>query len=139
MDQQKDDMIRPDGRQDKKRAETQRAKNDKTSSPMSSWWAKDDTRDQKEGRIEGLGPSPCRPAAVILSAERRGDCVRASWFVVFVIQRVDRHAYHCCTYLVQLLLCISGSAQLDFSLIKGDVIFRFDNSVGRVVRLWPKI
>ena len=29
-------------------------KQNKTSSPMSAWWAKDDTRDKKEGRDEGL-------------------------------------------------------------------------------------
>ena len=52
MDQQKDDTKRPDGIQDKKRADTE-IKN-KTSSLMSSWWAKDDTRIQKEGRDEGL-------------------------------------------------------------------------------------
>ena len=53
MGQQKDDAtIRPDGRQDKKRAGSE-LKN-KTSVHMSSWWAKDDTRHQKEDRDEGL-------------------------------------------------------------------------------------
>ena len=52
MDKQKGDTKRSDGRQDKKRVETE-LKN-KTSSPMCSWWAKAIKRDQKEGRKEGL-------------------------------------------------------------------------------------
>ena len=50
MDQQKDEKNRRETRQEDGR---DRAKN-KTSISMSSWWAKDDTRDRKEGRDEGL-------------------------------------------------------------------------------------
>ena len=60
MYQRKDDTTRPDGRQDKKRkyrkeeGRDTELKNKKTktkiSISMSSWWAKDDTRDTSEGR-----------------------------------------------------------------------------------------
>ena len=46
MYQQKDDTNRPDGREDK-RAETQTLEN-KSISPTSSWWAKDDIRNQND-------------------------------------------------------------------------------------------
>ena len=52
MDQHKDDTKRPDGRRGKKRADT--AKKQIQQSYMSSWWVKDDTRDPKEGKDEGL-------------------------------------------------------------------------------------
>ena len=51
MGQQEDDTKGPDRIQYKKKAETWSYKN-KVSGPMSSWWAKDGTRDQKEGRDE---------------------------------------------------------------------------------------
>ena len=50
-----------------------------------------------------LGPLQCPPTASnSLAAERHGDCVRESWFVVFVVQRIDRYSY-ICVYLVVLL------------------------------------
>ena len=59
MDQQKDDTIRPVGRQDKKRKEERRDTELKIKSKKTKhvyvklWWAKDDTRDPTEGRNEG--------------------------------------------------------------------------------------
>ena len=57
---QKDETIRPDGRQkarkENKRPETQELKTrkrNKTSVSVSSWLAKDETRDPKEGRDGG--------------------------------------------------------------------------------------
>ena len=53
MDQQKDATIRPDGRQCKKEEsrDTAQTKQKRLSYSISSWWARDDPRDRKEGRV----------------------------------------------------------------------------------------
>ena len=52
--QEKDDTERPDGRQDKKRRGQRHEAKNTTTSPIPSWWAKDDARDLKEGIVERL-------------------------------------------------------------------------------------
>ena len=58
-----------------------------------------------------LGPSPRRPTTGV--CPRRAAANAFVHIVVFIIQRIDRYLYYCCTgmYLVLLLLCIPGSAQ----------------------------
>ena len=51
-------------------------------------------------RSESASPENCG-----LSAERRDDCVCASWLAVFVIQRIDR-----CILVLQLPLYVSHTA-----------------------------
>ena len=58
MDQQKDGTAKTDARQKHteyrlKRAQTELKHETRTCTSMSSWWAKDDARDQNEGRDQG--------------------------------------------------------------------------------------
>ena len=83
-----------------------------------------------------LGPSLRRPtASCSLAAVRRGDCVRASWLYSWcnasIATRTRTRTFVCTSYC-----CSTGSAQLDFYLIKNlshFFIWQSDGSSRRIL------
>ena len=80
MDQQKNDTKRPEGGQDNKSAEAE-LKYKTSIISKSSWWAKEDTRDPKEGRDEEPKNNTKTKQRLQIQnqIETQGDVAGAKW------------------------------------------------------------